>query len=234
MHELPDPETVQERCEGQIFRVTTTEARVLFERWCAGAATITVPRLLLQQALDLAPHQLLGARLSAVIDTAALDDRQVRPHDWRLAEQAPGGATPARVLSLRAPAGHSAAAPGAGWPRPRRRASRLPGSGVRAELGVAPCRRSPRCPGAGGQVDPVSRAARPRSPLPRRRSGPSQPGSAEAWLRLERSCRMARAAAGRSSRGSTGDPRAHTAWAQGGEVESLCVRIPPERTIGAL
>ncbi|MBC3844553.1 hypothetical protein GXW82_43545 [Streptacidiphilus sp. 4-A2] len=36
MHELPDPESAQERCEGQIVRVTTTEARVLFERWCGG------------------------------------------------------------------------------------------------------------------------------------------------------------------------------------------------------
>ena len=89
MHELPDPESAQERCEGQIVRVTTTEARVLFERWCAGAATITVPRLLLQQALDLAPHQLLGTRLSAIINTAALDDRDVHPHSWTTPEPPP-------------------------------------------------------------------------------------------------------------------------------------------------
>jgi len=124
MHELPDPEAVQERCEGQIVRVTTTEARVLFERWCAGAVTITVSRLLLQQALGLAPHQLLGTRFSAVIDTAALDDRQVRPHGWRLGELAPGGTAPARVLSLRAPAGCRAAAPDrpAAEPAPARQA----------------------------------------------------------------------------------------------------------------
>jgi len=97
MHQLPDPEAIPERCEGQIVRVTTTEARVLFERWCAGAATITVPRLLLQQALDLAPDQLLGTRLSAVINTAALDDRDVRPHGWSMPE--PPSAGPSQRLS---------------------------------------------------------------------------------------------------------------------------------------
>lgn len=75
MHQPPDAARAQERCQGQIVRVTTTEARVLFDRWCAGAATVTVPRLLLQQALDLAPRPAAPSPPQRRHRSNALDDR---------------------------------------------------------------------------------------------------------------------------------------------------------------
>ncbi|MFC1428604.1 hypothetical protein ACEZCY_36120 [Streptacidiphilus sp. N1-12] len=88
MHRPSVPEQpaapARERCEGQIVRVTQTEARVAFPRWCAGAATVTVSRADLVMVLGL-DQELLGARVSAVIDTAALTETGVLPVAWRCA-----------------------------------------------------------------------------------------------------------------------------------------------------
>jgi hypothetical protein len=82
MHQSPG--SARSRSTGSIVRVTTSEARISFVRWCGGAATVTVSALPLRQALGLERDRLLGARVSAVIDTAARFDDDVRPEAWYL------------------------------------------------------------------------------------------------------------------------------------------------------
>ncbi|MHA6756990.1 hypothetical protein [Streptacidiphilus sp. PAMC 29251] len=97
MHQpsVPDqqqPVPVRERCRGQIVRVTTDEVRIAFAARCCGAATVTARRTDLVMVLG-PGEQLLGAHVSAVIDTTALTDRDVLLVAWRCArEPGPDGA----------------------------------------------------------------------------------------------------------------------------------------------
>jgi hypothetical protein len=83
------PAPVRERCPGQIVRVTTGEVRIAFPAWCGGAITVTAPRVDLATVLG-PGRELLGARVSAVIDTGALTEAGVLPVAWRRADDGTG------------------------------------------------------------------------------------------------------------------------------------------------